>query len=156
MPTQFLTFTCTQTYRIRWSWHCTLPRQHRTSHTSWDVQWSPRTHDQSHEFSHPVPTQEARMVCIILSKTYRSHNPLPYVRFQMDSYIICESVQALSFLITAGLAHLRSMRKLAILNQNLIPYSAKFSRHLYFVDWPLKAISLHNVRGMTAYRKPRL
>ncbi len=37
-----------------------------------------------------------------------------------------------------------------------IPYSAKFSRHLYFVDWPLKAISLHNVRGMTAYRKPRL
>ncbi len=37
-----------------------------------------------------------------------------------------------------------------------IPYSAKFSRHLYFVDWPLKAISLHNVRGMTAYRKPLL
>ncbi len=37
-----------------------------------------------------------------------------------------------------------------------VPYSAKFSRHLYFVDWPLKAISLHNVRGMTAYRKPRL
>ena len=37
-----------------------------------------------------------------------------------------------------------------------IPYSAKFSRHLYFVDWPLKAISLHNVRGMTAYGKPRL
>ena len=37
-----------------------------------------------------------------------------------------------------------------------IPYSAKFSRHLYFVDWPLKTISLHNVRGMTAYRKPRL
>ncbi len=37
-----------------------------------------------------------------------------------------------------------------------IPYSAKFSRHLYFVDWPLKAISLHNVRGMTAYWKPRL
>ncbi len=34
----------------------------------------------------------------------------------------------------------------------LTPYSAKFSRHLYFVDWPLKAISLHNVRGMTAYR----
>ena len=37
-----------------------------------------------------------------------------------------------------------------------IPYSAKFSRHLYFVEWPLKTISLHNVRGMTAYRKPRL
>ncbi len=37
-----------------------------------------------------------------------------------------------------------------------IPYSVKFSRHLYFVDWPLKAILLHNVRGMTAYRKPRL
>ena len=37
-----------------------------------------------------------------------------------------------------------------------IPYSAKFSRHLYFVDWPLKAISLHNVCGMTANRKPRL
>ena len=37
-----------------------------------------------------------------------------------------------------------------------LPYSAKFSRHLYFVDWPLKAFSLHNVRGMTAYRKPRL
>ena len=38
----------------------------------------------------------------------------------------------------------------------IVPYSAKFSRHLYFVDWPLKAILLHNVRGMTAYRKPRL
>ena len=37
-----------------------------------------------------------------------------------------------------------------------IPYSVKFLRHLYFVDWPLKPISLHNVRGMTAYRKPRL
>ena len=37
-----------------------------------------------------------------------------------------------------------------------IPYSAKFSRHLYFVDWPLKVFSLHNVRGMTAFRKPRL
>ena len=37
-----------------------------------------------------------------------------------------------------------------------LPYSAKYSRHLYFVDWPLKAISLHNVRGMTAYRKPHL
>ena len=37
-----------------------------------------------------------------------------------------------------------------------LPYSAKFSRHLYFVDWPLKAISLHNVRGMTANWKPRL
>ncbi len=37
-----------------------------------------------------------------------------------------------------------------------LPYSAKFLRHLYFVDWPLKAISLHNVRGMTANRKPRL
>ena len=42
------------------------------------------------------------------------------------------------------------------LNKIKIPYSAKFSRHLYFVDWPLKTISLHNVRGMTAYRKPRL
>ena len=36
-----------------------------------------------------------------------------------------------------------------------VPYSAKFSRHLYFVDWPIKVISLHNVCGMT-YRKPRL
>ncbi len=35
-------------------------------------------------------------------------------------------------------------------------YSAKFSRHLYFMHWLLKTISLHNVRGMTAYRKPRL
>ena len=41
-------------------------------------------------------------------------------------------------------------------NSYILLYSAKFSRHLYFVDWPLKAISLHNVRGMTAYRKPRL
>ena len=31
-------------------------------------------------------------------------------------------------------------------------YSAKFFRHLYFVDWPLKVFSLHYVRGMTAYR----
>ncbi len=37
-----------------------------------------------------------------------------------------------------------------------IPYSAKFSRHLYFVDLPLKAVLLHNIRGITAYRKPRL
>ncbi len=39
---------------------------------------------------------------------------------------------------------------------SLIPYSAKFLRHLYFVDWPLKAVSLHNVHGMTTYRKLRL
>ena len=43
-----------------------------------------------------------------------------------------------------------------LIPQRHIPYSAKFSRHLYFVDWPLKVISLHNVRGMTAYWKPRL
>ncbi len=35
--------------------------------------------------------------------------------------------------------------------------SELFSRHLYFVERPLNlSISLHNVRGMTAYRKPRL
>ena len=50
-----------------------------------------------------------------------------------------------------------SLLNIILQNSNMhIPYSAKFSRHLYFVDWPLKAISLHNVRGMTAYRKPRL
>ena len=36
----------------------------------------------------------------------------------------------------------------------VIPYRAKFLRHLYFVDcnaWPLiKSISLHNVRRMAA------
>ena len=32
--------------------------------------------------------------------------------------------------------------------QSYVPYSVKFSRHLYFVDWPLKAISLHNVRRL--------
>ncbi len=45
---------------------------------------------------------------------------------------------------------------IAVTGSTYILYSAKFSRHLYFVDWPLKTISLHNVRGMTAYRKPRL
>ncbi len=45
---------------------------------------------------------------------------------------------------------------IAVRLYNTYLYSAKFSRYLYFVDWPLKTISLHNVRGMTAYRKPRL
>ena len=38
----------------------------------------------------------------------------------------------------------------------LVPYSAKCSRHLYFVDFASKSISLHNFRRITTYRKLRL
>ncbi|XP_064385245.1 restin homolog isoform X2 [Halichondria panicea] len=58
--------------------------------------------------------------------------------------------------IEATLSRKQEERKTLSSQYKKVPYSAKFSRHLYFVDWPLKAISLHNVRGMTAYRKPRL